>query len=256
MSNTKKVAPGGKIAQAAQTSAKYAGKAAEAARDGAKIAAEATADFAKKTGKYLDAKSRAYLDAEFAKHRPAGIANVSRLRKEHPRATPAEVIDQLSAEFMQTEKGVSPKSDKFLAASIVYVVSLNEIYGDRVRDNTQRQILLYVLLAANSNVARVAAQVGVLALSFVSKRFGAVSASIAAAVAWVKKNSGRLSWVTALAKLAQIEHAGRKSASWIVVNASLKILGPTPTDWPISEKAALTKSLAKIPVVKISRASS
>lgn len=233
MSNTKKVAPGGKIAQAAQTSAKYAGKAAEAARDGAKIAAEATADFAKKTGKYLDAKSRAYLDAEFAKHRPAGIANVSRLRKEHPRATPAEVIDQLSAEFMQTEKGVSPKSDKFLAASTVYVVSLNEIYGDRVRDNTQRQILLYVLLAANSNVARVVAQVSAFALAFISKRF----AVIATVVAWVKKNAGKLSWVATIAKLAQIENAGKKSASWVVVNASLKILGPAPATWPVAKKS-------------------
>jgi hypothetical protein len=233
MSNTEKVAPGGKISRVAVTGAKYVSKAAGAARDGAVVATGVTADIAKKAGKYLDAKSRAYLDAEFAKLRPAGMANVSRLRKEHPRATPAEVIDQLSTEFMQTEKGTSAKSEKFLAASTIYVVSLNEIYGDKVRDNTQRQILLYVLLAANSNVARVVAQVSAFALAFISKRF----AVIATVVAWVKKNAGKLSWVATIAKLAQIENAGKKSASWIVVNASLKILGPAPASWPAAKKS-------------------
>jgi hypothetical protein len=261
MSNQSKPTPNanpGKLARAAKTGAQRVGRAAVVARDGAVVAAgaaaagakavaDASSDFARKTGKFVDAKSREFLDAEFAKHRPSGIANVARLRKANSGATPAHIIDLLSAEFMNEGKGVPAKSEKFLAASTTFVVTLNEIYGDRVRDDTQRQILLYLLLAANSNVARVVAQVGMLALAFATKRFGAIAAGVATALAWVKKNAGKLSWVTALAKLAQIDNAGRKSASWIVVNASLKILGPAPTEWP--DSGAKT-SAAKKPAAK------
>jgi hypothetical protein len=280
MSNPKKPAPqkkSGTITRAAKDGAervrqattvarKSAARAGRAARDGAtvavgavadaaKVAVDATAEFAQKTGKYIDGKSRLFLDAEFSKLRPAGVAAVARLRKANPGASPADVVDLLSTEFMAEEKGVSAKSEKFLAASTNFVITLNEIYGNKVRDDTQRQILLYLLLAANSKAARIAAQVGLVVLSFVSKRFGAVATAVAVTTEFVKKYSGRITWVGALTKLAGIENAGRKSATWVVVNSSLKILGPVPKTWPSpktapAKKPAATKTVTRKAVPK------
>jgi hypothetical protein len=247
----------GLIARATSTIADRARITATAARKGAKVAAgattraakvaaQATADFAKKTGKFLDAQSRSFLEAEFAKHKPVGAAKVARLRQAHSVAKPAEIVELLSAEFMKNEKGVSAESERFVTASTHYVLTLNEIYGDKVRDNMQRQVLLYVVLAANSKAAQVVTQVGLVALSFASKRFAAIATVVAIGTELLTKSAGKMSWVTALAKLAGIRDVGRKSASWVVVNASLKILGPAPASWP----AAAKKPMAKKPTAK------
>lgn len=242
-------------------------KAVIAARDGAKVAAGATAnaakvavdtttEFASKTGKFLDQKSRELLAKEFAKNRPLALAAVARLRKAHRGAKPAEIVEVLSAEFMKNEKEVSAESERFLTASTHFVITLNEIYGDRVRDNTQRQVLLYLVLAANSKAAKVIAQVGVVALTFASKRFAAIASVVAIGTEFLKRSAGKMSWVSALAKLAGIEDVARKGAGWVVVNASLKILGPAPASWPaaakkpVARKPASTKPAATKPAAR------
>jgi hypothetical protein len=229
-----------KAASAARDGAKVA---AGATTDAAKVAASAAADFAKKTGAFLDASSRSFLDAEFAKYQSVGVATVARLRQANSGAKPAEIVELLSAEFMKNEKDVSAESEKFLAASTHFVITLNEIYGDKVRDNTQRQVLLYIVLAANSKAAKVIAQLGVVALTFASKRFAGISILVEKVKDLATKSAGKVAWVGALATLAGVSYLGRKSASWVVVNASLKILGPAPESWP----AAVKKPLAKKP---------
>ena len=214
----------------------------------ARKAASAAADVAKKTGAFLDASSRSFLDAEFAKYQSIGVATVARLRKAHSGAKPAEIVELLSAEFMKNEKEVSAESEKFLTASTHFVITLNEIYGDKVRDNTQRQVLLYLVLAANSKAAKVIAQVGVVALTFASRRFAGVTLVVEKVKDLVTKSQGKLAWVSALATLAGVSYVGRKSASWVVVNASLKILGPAPASWPAAtKKPAATKPAARKP---------
>lgn len=230
-----------KAAIAARDGAKVA---AGATTDAAKVAASAAADFAKKTGAFLDASSRSFLDAEFARYQSVGVATVARLRKAHSGANPSEIVELLSAEFMKTEKEVSAESEKFLTASTHFVITLNEVYGDKVRDNTQRQVLLYLVLAANSKAAKVIAQVGVVALTFASKRFAAIASVVAIGTEFLKRSAGKMSWVSALATLAGVSDVGRKSASWVVVNASLKILGPAPASWPAAAKEPVAKKPA------------
>jgi hypothetical protein len=232
-----------KAAIATRDGAKFA---AGATTDAAKVAASAAADFAKKTGAFLDASSRSFLDAEFSKHQSVGLATVTRLRKANSGAKPAEIVELLSAEFMKREKDVSAESERFLTASTHFVITLNEIYGDKVRDNTQRQVLLYLVLAANSKAAKVIAQVGVIAFTFASKRFAGLSVVVAKLKDIAAKSKGKVGWVSALATLAGVSNVGRKSASWVVVNASLKILGPAPAAWP----AAAKKPVAKKPVAR------
>jgi hypothetical protein len=239
-----------KAASAARDGAKVA---AGATTDAAKVAASAAADFAKKTGAFLDASSRSFLDAEFAKYQSVGVVTVARLRKANSGARPAEIVELLSAEFMKNEKEVSAESEKFLTASTHFVITLNEIYGDKVRDNTQRQVLLYIVLAANSKAAKVIAQAGVVALTFASKRFAAIASVVAIGTEFIKRSAGKMSWVSALATLAGVSDVGRKSASWVVANASLKILGPAPASWPsalkkpVVKKSAATKPAARKP---------
>jgi hypothetical protein len=239
-----------RAAIAARDGAKVA---AGATTDAAKVAASAAADFAKKTGAFLDASSRSFLEAEFAKYQSVGVATVARLRKANSGAKPAEIVELLSAEFMKNEKDVSAESEKFLTASTHFVITLNEIYGDKVRDNTQRQVLLYIVLAANSKAAKVIAQVGVVALTFASKRFAAIASVVAIGTEFLKRSTGKMSWVSALATLAGVSDVGRKSASWVVVNASLKILGPAPASWPaaakkpVAKKTTTTKPVARKP---------
>lgn len=237
-----------RIADRARTTATAARKgakiAAGATSDAAKVAAHATADFAKKTGKFLDAQSRSFLEAEFAKHKPVGVATVARLRKSHSGAKPTEIVELLSTEFMKNEKDVSVGSERFLTASTHFIITLNEIYGDKVRDTIQRQVLLYLVLAANSKAAQVVAQLGVIALSFASKRFAAIATVVTIGTEFLKKSTGKMSWVSALAKLAGVSDVGRKSASWVVVNASLKILGPAPASWPTAAKKPVAKKSA------------
>lgn len=247
----------GTVARKAVIAARDGAKvAAGATTDAAKVAASAAADVAKKTGAFLDASSRSFLDAEFAKYESVGVATVARLRKAHSGTKPAEIVKLLSAEFMKNEKDVSAESEKFLTASTHYVITLNEIYGDRVRDNTQRQVLLYLVLAANSKAAKVIAQVGVVALTFASKRFAAIASVVAIGTEFLKRSAGKMSWVSALAKLAGIEDVARKGAGWVVVNASLKILGPAPASWPaaakkpVARKPASTKPAATKPAAR------
>jgi hypothetical protein len=238
----------GTVARKAVIAARDGAKtAAGATTDAAKAAAQATADFAKRTGNFLDAQSRSFLEAEFTKHKPVGVATVTRLRKAHSGAKPTEIVEILSAEFMKNETAVSAESERFVTSSTHYVITLNEIYGDQVRDNTQRQVLLYLVLAANSKAAKVLAQVGVIALSFASKRFAAIATVVTIGTEFLKKSAGKMSWVSALAKLAGVSNVGRKSASWVVVNASLKILGPAPKTWPTAKTAAERKPVAKKP---------
>jgi hypothetical protein len=244
------------VADRARTTATAARKgakiAAGATSDAAKVAAQATADFAKKTGKFLDTKSRELLAKEFEKNRPIAVASVARLRQVNGSATPSEIVKLLSDEFALAEKGVPGKSEKFLAAATNYVLALNEIYGKNVRDENRRQLLLYVLLAANSNVAAVVAQVGAMAFAFLTKRFAAV-AIVTVVADFIRKNSGKATWLVTLSKLAGMKNVGRTSASWVVVNASLKILGPAPASWPaaakkqVAKKPAATKPAARKP---------
>jgi hypothetical protein len=224
--------------------AKAARVAIDTTTSAARVAATATANLAKKTGKFLDSQSRLFLDAEFAKYQSLGVATVARLRQANSGAKPAEIVELLSAEFMKNEKDVSAESEKFLTASTHYVVTLNEIYGDKVRDNAQRQVLLYLVLAANSKAARVIAQVGVVALTFASKRFAAIASVVAIGTEFLTRSAGKMSWVSALAKLAGVSDVGRKGASWVVVTAALKILGPAPQSWPAAAKKPVTKKPA------------
>ncbi len=145
---------------------------------------------------------------------------------------------------MKNEKDVSVGSERFLTASTHFIITLNEIYGDKVRDTIQRQVLLYLVLAANSKAAQVVAQLGVIALSFASKRFAAIATVVTIGTEFLKKSTGKMSWVSALAKLAGVSDVGRKSASWVVVNASLKILGPAPASWPTAAKKPVAKKSA------------
>ena len=245
----------------AHDAAEAAHKAANAAGRGAKVAIDATtvaaknaaeagvkaalagADLAKKAGRFLDTKSRELLAKEFEKNRPIAVASVARLRQANGSAAPSEIVKLLSDEFALAEKGVPGKSEKFLAAATNYVLSLNEIYGKKVRDENRRQLLLYVLLAANSNVAAVAAQVGAMAFAFLTKRFAAV-AIVTLVTDFIRKNSGKATWLVTMAKLAGIKTVGRTSASWVVVNASLKILGPAPASWPTAAKKPVAKKSA------------
>jgi hypothetical protein len=223
--------------------AEVAKKAANAASKNAKIVADGTIDLAKKAGRFLDTKSRELLAKEFEKNRPIAVASVARLRQANGSAAPSEIVKLLSDEFALAEKGVPGKSVKFLAAATNYVLSLNEIYGKKVRDENRRQLLLYVLLAANSNVAAVAAQVGAMAFAFLTKRFAAV-AIVTLVTDFIRKNSGKATWLVTMAKLAGIKTVGRTSASLVVVNASLKILGPAPKTWPAAGKKPVAKKPA------------
>lgn len=244
--------------KAAVATHKGAKVAAGATADAAKIVATSTTEFAKKSAKFVDAKTREALAKELAKTRPAAIATLARLRKAGPSSKPAGIIGALDAEFTSAEEGASATSAEFTASAANYVLTLNEIYGYKVRDEGRRAALINIVLAANSGAARAVAQVGGWVLTIVSKRFAA-AALVAGVVNFANKHANKLTWLGVVAKLAGIKNPARKSAAWIVITASRRVLGEPPTTWPATAKPAAKKSPVKKPVAKkpaVKRASS
>lgn len=221
-------------------------KAAVATRDGAKIALDATGKFAQSAAKFVDEKTREALAKELEKSRPAAISTLARLRKANPSMTPREIIAQLDTEFSAAEKGASATSTAFTEAAANYVLTLNEIYGKAVRDENRKIALVNIVLAANSGVAKAVVQVGAGILTIVSKRFAA-AAIVAGVVNFLNKHASKVSWLGVVAKLAGIKNPAQKSAAWIVVTASRKVLGEPPAKWPASKKPAPKKPATKKP---------
>jgi hypothetical protein len=221
-----------KIARAAGGGAK---KAAIVARDGAQVGIAVSAEFAKKTATYLDVKAREALDKEFAKAEPAALEQLARLRAANPDATPGEIVALLDTEFNATASTKKASSTAFTTAATTYVLTLNAIHGDYVRNENRRWALVYLLLAADSNVARYGVQVGALVLSFASKRFAAVAGAIAVATNLLGKSKAKVAWLGPLAKLAGITKPGRIGGTRLVSMASRRILGDPPAAWPDSK---------------------
>jgi hypothetical protein len=231
-SNVPVSARAAKLARAAAGGAK---KAALVARDGAQVGIGVTAEFAKKSATYLDAKARETLNKEFAKAEPAALEQLARLRAVNPDATPGEIVALLDAEFNVSAQAKQASLTAFTSAATTYVLTLNAIHGDHVRNENRRWALVYLLLAADSNVARYVVQVGALVLSFASKRFTAVAGAVAVVTNLLGKGKAKVSWLGPLAKLAGITNPGRIGATRLVSMASRRILGNPPAAWPDSK---------------------
>jgi hypothetical protein len=205
------------------------------ARDGAQAGLEVTGEFARKSATYLDAKAREALDKEFAKAQPAALEQLARLRTANPDATPGEIVALLDTEFNATSATKRTSSTSFTSVATTYVLTLNAIHGDHVRNENRRWALVYLLLAADSNVAKYVVQVGALVLSFASKRFAAIAGAVAVITNLLGKGKAKVSWLGPLAKLAGITNPGRIGATRLVSMASRRILGDPPAAWPDSK---------------------
>jgi hypothetical protein len=195
---------------------------------GAVKAAGVVAANAVKAKDYVDEKSRAALDKAYSAKRPLAVRHVKALRKSNPTANPVELLEILEAKLKVAEEKTGSDSDAFTDEVALYVFSAVEVYGGKVADKAKQQMLVDTIVVIDSSVAKAIAQFGGAAVALVAGRLGAIGKAVGA----VAKAGNKLSWVKPLIALAGIKNPGKKSATWLVTNATKKVLGPPPKSWP------------------------
>jgi len=227
-----------KIKDTTAAAAEGAAKVGAAAADGAAKAGHATLEAMKDVGgavatgastakDYVDDKTREALDNAYAAKRHIAVDKLVALRKAHPGASPGAVLDILEKELTDSELKSGAESEGFSGAAALYALTAVEIHGELVANATNKQRLVDAVVVIDSETAKNIALVGGLALTLVAGRFS----SVGKAAKLLAKVTLKVAWLKPIMSLAGIENPGQKSAAWVLVTASHKVLGPAPESW-------------------------
>lgn len=219
-------------AKAAETVADKAEKASRSGVKAIKKGASVVADKAVEAKAFADEKVRSGLDHAYESKHIQAAANLKRVRKSNPDATPPETLLILEKELVAAEAKAGADSEEFASATALYVFTAIEVYGNQVKDLKGRQRLIDATVLVDSNAAKLAVAAAGVGLTILMARFGGKAAG-----AVLKKAAG----AGALVALLDIKNPGKKSAEWIAVTAVRKFLGPAPEAWPKPKPVAKKK---------------
>jgi hypothetical protein len=221
--------------EAAKAAEVVADKAEKASKSGVKAIKKGASVVAEKAGEakaYADEKVRSGLDHAYESKQTQAAANLKRVRKSNPDATPAETLLILEKELVAAEAKSGADSEEFASATALYVFTAIEVYGKQVKDTKSRQRLIDATVLVDSNAAKLAAAAAGVGITILMARFGGKAAGPV-----LRKVAG----AGALVALLDIKNPGKKSAEWVAVTAVRKFLGPAPTSWPKPKPVAKKK---------------
>lgn len=202
-------------------------KVAKASGTAIKHSAEKVAEKAAEAKHFTDEQIRAGLDKAYARKRPVYVENLARLKKSNPKAKPSEILEILEKELHDAESKAGSDSTAYIEAAALYALTAVEVYGEQIRDPEDKQQLVDWVILLDSGATKGIVEFGGLAVTLVAGRIGAVGKAVAA----VGKVTSKLSWLNPLIAMAGIKNPGKKSASWVVINATKKLLGESPESW-------------------------
>ncbi|MEY2736997.1 MAG: hypothetical protein RL683_115 [Actinomycetota bacterium] len=209
--------------KAAKVSADAAKKGLEAAKDGAHVVAEKAGE----AKAYVDAKSRELLDKAYAKKRELAAEHLQKVRAKHPNATPVEIQQELEKELHANEEELGAESETFSTAVTIYVLASFEVHGAKPSDSEAHQKLIDAILVLDSEVSKGIQKYGGLAVELLLGRV-----KTAGKVAKIALDaSKKIAKFQPLIKTLGIQNIGKQSMSAIVISATKKNLGETPSAW-------------------------
>lgn len=211
------------LAKAGDEAAKVAKKGLEAAKDGAHVVAEKAGE----AKAYVDTKSRELLDKAYAKKRDLAAEHLQKVRAKHPKATPVEIQQELEKELHANEEKLGAESETFSTAVTIYVLASFEVHGAKPSDSEAHQKLIDAILVLDSEVSKGIQKYGGLAVELLLGRV-----KTAGKVAKIALDaSKKIAKFQPLIKTLGIQNIGKQSMSAIVISATKKNLGETPTAW-------------------------
>lgn len=213
------------VSQSASDVAKVSAK---AIKDGAVV----VADKSKELADAVDKKSRESLDKAYKSKRKAAVENLAKYRAANPKANPSELLDILESDLHKLEEKRGVESDEFMDATVLFVLTVVELYPNNKSTELKRQKLIDTILVLDSEVVKTIAAIGGLALELLPLGKVGKLGKIAKAAVTAKAKAASLS---ALAKKMDVKNPGKKGAAWLAVNITKKSLGEPPKAWPASE---------------------
>lgn len=233
--------------KAAKEGAKAAKKGFEAAKDkaevvaeqatkvaqaGAKVAKEGAQIVAEKAGEaksYVDAKSRELLDKAYAKKHAIALEHVAKFKAKFPKSTPVEIQLELEKELHANEEKLGAESETFSTAVTTYVLASFEIHGAKPSDSEAHQKLIDAVLVLDSEVSKGIQKYGGLAVELLLGRVKTAGKVAKIAI----EATNKIAKFQPLIKTLGIQNIGKQSMSMIVISATKKNLGETPTTWSV-----------------------
>ncbi|MFM2384608.1 MAG: hypothetical protein RL166_482 [Actinomycetota bacterium] len=212
----------------AEVVADNAEKAAKSSVKAIKAGADAVAEKAVEAKEFADEKMRTGLDKAYASKKETAVANLKRVRKANPDATPSETLLILEKELSKAEEKSGADSDAFASATALYVFTAVELYGKKYKDPVSRQRLIDATVLVDSEAAKMVAALAGVGISLLLARLGGKAAGKALA---------KVAGAGALVSMLGIKNPGKKGAAWIAVTSVNKFLGPVPKAWPAASTA-------------------
>lgn len=183
---------------------------------------------------YVDRKTRESLDKAYEIRRRDAVANLARIKTTRPKATPAEISTQLELELREAESKSGSDSEAFVACVTTFVLTSVELHDQTSADAAARQRLIDAVTVIDSKLAKNAAKYGKVALAILATRFG----PIGKLVSFVSVAGNKVPWLKVVMSIAGIKNPGKKSAAWIVIAATRKVLGAPAANWPKTPSTA------------------
>jgi len=212
----------------AEVVAENAEKAAKSSVKAIKAGADVVAEKAGEAKEFADVKIRASLDKAYASKQDVAVANLKRVRKVNPDASPSETLLVLENELSKAEEKSGADSDAFASATALYVFTAVELYGTKYKDPASRQRLIDATVLIDSEAAKIVASLAGVGITLLLARLGGKAAG---------KALTKVAGAGALVSMLGIKNPGKKSAAWIAVTAVNKFLGPAPKTWPATSVA-------------------
>ncbi|MEO0023669.1 MAG: hypothetical protein RL196_110 [Actinomycetota bacterium] len=227
-----------KLKDGGATAASAAAKAGKVGFEALKDSSSAVAAGAISAKHTLDEKTRASLEKAKDASKKVARKNLERLRKAHPDATPAEILDLLEEDLKSAEKTAEGGTGEFVSAAAIFIFSAFEIHGDKVESPEAAQKLIDAVAIADHDVTKNVVKYGGAAIAIAaatSKRLGPIG-KMATAVAGLGATAGaKFALIASITSLARIKNPGKKSVTWVVSAATRKILGEPPLTWSSEE---------------------
>ncbi|MFM2024941.1 MAG: hypothetical protein RLZZ56_954 [Actinomycetota bacterium] len=203
--------------------AEKAEQAAKSSVKAIKAGADVVAEKAVEAKAFADEKTRAGLDKAYAAKQTTAVANLKRVRKANPEASPAETLTILEKELSAAEAKSGMESEEFASATALYVFTAVEVYGKKYKDAESRQRLIDATVLVDSEAAKILTAAVGIGVTVLLARFGGKAAGKAVA---------KVAGAGALVSMLGVKNPGKKSAAWIAVTSVNKFLGAPPATWP------------------------
>lgn len=184
-----------------------------------------------KAKEFLFEKSRAGLDKAYQTKKKLAVANVTKLRTQNATSKPQGIIDLLEAELKSEEMHSGTNTEAFASAVALYVFSVIEVHGENPANAAARQRLIDALVVVDSKTAKNIAKYGGIAVAIFSKRLRVIGGAVAA----LATLRSRAPWLKRGLVILGIKNPGKKVASFAVIAATNKTLGPAPKTWPAAK---------------------